>query len=69
MPPLSPLSRHYDWPGGKNGWDSVNDWNVVGGPVPVPEQHLLPRGTCTWTGAPTPRMARGSMDMIPTTPS
>jgi len=19
---------HYDWPGGKNGWDSVNDWNV-----------------------------------------
>jgi hypothetical protein len=20
---------HYDWPGGKDGWDSVNDWNVV----------------------------------------
>ena len=22
-------TRHYDWPGGKDGWDSVNDWNVV----------------------------------------
>jgi len=38
---------HYDWPGGKNGWDSVNDWNVNDtlldwGPEPEPGQGLHP---------------------------
>jgi len=44
LSPDTPIDiTHYDWPGGKDGWDSVNDWNVGDtmldwGPDPEPEQ-------------------------------
>ena len=66
-------TRHYDWPGGKDGWDSVNDWNVVSYNIisnlslSYPLYLSYPRATLCWTGAPILSQARGNIHTTRTT--